>query len=356
MSRYKVVGQPWRAKGAVDVSDCRTAEEVMVKAGLDFQVQKCELVAKMPIINPSDETLDKINEDVNNGFAFIKNTDVYRECPNAFATYRTDRNIPLGTVKSKYEVVQNTTAFKFFNDAIGKDKAIWQTAGAFGSGERIFVSAKLPNNIRVKRDIIENYLVFTNSHDGSGSVNILFTPIRIICQNTLNAAIRQADCYLRFRHTSSVHGKILSAQEILGISKQRTNAVQEMLEQLSNITFSDEEVMEYIAKTYLTEAEYNNIKTVDAKEGIKKTIQRYGYILEETGISTRKANIMADTFNYYLDGPGQPEYRGTAYGAYNAITGYYSNVANLEGFKRMDSLLYGNASRVTSNALSLMFE
>lgn len=351
MSRINVIGAPWTGKGAHHVTDCKTSEEVMIKAGLNFQVDKCELVAKMPFnVDKSDEILD----DINAGNAFVNGTNVYRDCPNTFATYRTDTNIPLGNVKSKYEVVQNNSAFKFFDDAIGKDKAIWQTAGAFGRGERVFVTAKLPSNILVKGDVIENYLVFSNSHDGSSGVNILFTPIRVVCQNTLNAAIRSADCYVRFRHTASVHGKILTAQEILGISKQKISLAQEMFEQLANHKYTDEEAMNYFAATYLTESEIDKITEVDNKTGVQKLFRRNGQFIQDTGISTRKINTLCDTLNYYLEGPGQADFRGTAYGAYNAVTGYFSNVVNMEGLKRMDNLLYGNANKITQNSLAML--
>lgn len=358
MSRYKVVGKPWEAKGAINVEDCTTSAEVMEKARLNFKVAKCELVAKMPFMKDgvTDDKLDLLSEELKQGISFIKDTNVYRNCPNAYATYRTDVNIPLGNVKSKYEVVQNETAFKFFDDAIGKDKAIWQTAGAFGNGEKIFVSAKLPDNIRVKGDIVENYLVFANSHDGSCGVNILFTPIRIVCQNTLNAALRSAECFIRFRHTQSVHGKITTAQEILGITKKKTVEVEQIYNNLANIKIDDNKAMEFFALTYLTNDEFDRVKTIDKDNGIKKLFYRNGQFIDDAKISTRKVNVLTNTMDYYISGPGQEEFRGTKWGAYNAVTGYYSNVANLEGLKRMDSLLYGNASKITQDALNLIFE
>ena len=204
---YKVKGKPWEYSGAVKVENCKTAADVMSAANLDFEVAKCELIAKMPTNSIAEHE----------GFVF--NGDNYVKCPNAYATYRTDYNIPLGIVKERYTPVQNIEAFSFFDDCIGKDRAIWQTAGFFGNGERIFVSAKLPNDILVNGDPVENYLVFTNSHDGSTGVKILFTPIRVVCQNTLNAAIRTSTNFVSFRHTSSVHDNINVAKEILGICK-----------------------------------------------------------------------------------------------------------------------------------------
>lgn len=129
---YKVKGKPWTYSGAIDVSDCATAKEVMLKAGLNFNVAKCELVGKMPIkLTGTDEELNRIIKEQKEG-AHVFGTDIYRKCDNAFATYRTDYNIPLGVVKSKYTIVQNNDAFNFFDDAIGKNSAIWQTAGFWG--------------------------------------------------------------------------------------------------------------------------------------------------------------------------------------------------------------------------------
>lgn len=350
MAKYSIYGKPWAPRtGAKDVSSCSTAEEVMVQAGLDFKVDKCPLVAKMPFnFNKQDVLLDQLN----NGEIFTHDGNVYRDCDSMFATYRTDIDYPLGVVKSKYEVVQNTDAFKFFNDAIGQDRAIWQTAGCFGAGERIFVSAKLPDDIRVNGDVVENYLVFTSTHDGSGGVTILFTPIRVVCQNTLNAAIKTTDCYITFRHTKSVHSNIDRAKEILGIARQQTEDTSLLLNQLSNIQMTDLQVAEYISRVHLTEAEYLSVVDYDKVNGFKRLAARDYRTLEVTGISTRKANIIGSTYNYYFEGIGQNEILGNAYGAYNAVTGYYSNVANMEGLRRMDSLLYGNANKVMSKALS----
>ena len=251
---FRIKGIPFRYKGSINVEDCRTAEEVIIKAGLNWEVAKCPLVAKMPF----DGVLDPITSPVEE--SFVRGTDLFRDCPNAYATYRTDRNIPLGIVKEKYTEVQNIEVFNFFNDAIGMDKAIWQTAGFFGNGERIFVSAKLPDSIYVKgSDMVDNYLVFTTSHDGSSGVKILFTPIRVICENTLNAAIRNAQNYVSFKHTASVHRNIDSAAEILGICKEKTAFLQEQYDFMSGIKMTDKQVNEYFVDLILTQAEKQNV-------------------------------------------------------------------------------------------------
>lgn len=352
MAYYNIKGEPFRYKGVKDVSDCNTAEEVMIKAGLDFTVDKCELFAKMKInINGSDEELDILNKEIKETDSHLHKGDMYRNCPNAYATYRTDYNIPLGVVKQKYTIVQNTEAFSFFDNAVGKNQALYQTAGCFGNGETIFVSAKLPFDILIKGDPVDNYLVFTNNHDGSAGVKMLFTPIRVICKNTLSAAIRTTTNYVSFKHTKSVHKNIDLAQELLGICKKQRDIVQTNYDFLANIKVTDDETMEYIVKSILSDDEIQQLKL--ANISYKSVCYKNVVVLDNTTISTRKINVISDIWNYYNDGIGQKEIQGSMWGAYNAFTGYWSNVDNSTGESRMNSLLYGDKARKIQNALDL---
>ena len=349
MSKYRVNGLPWGSGIGKDVSDCHTSREVMEAAGLNFFVDKCELVSKMPFSLLGD---NKVNEIAGE---FARDGHIYRCCPNAYGTYRTDTNEPLGLVKAKYEVVQNLEAFNFFDDAIGEGKAQWDRAGCFGAGHKIFVSAKLPFETTVGGDKIDNYLVFSNSHDGSSSVNILFSPIRIICTNMLNSALHNADSYIRFRHTSNVKEKIQRGAEILKIACEHANTAEQLYNSLLQIKMTDEQVMEYISTLVLTDAERAALNDYNPKYGYAKLFAKDYGTLEVTKISMRKVGILTNMFEYYLDGVGQQHIAGTAWGAYNAVTGFYSNVANLEGEKRVDSLLYGGANKNMNKALNISF-
>ena len=334
---FRIKGIPFRYKGAINVEDCKTAEDVIIKAGLDWEVSKCPLVAKMPF----DGTIDMMSHPVEE--SFVRGSDLYRDCPNAYATYRTDKNIPLGIVKEKYTEVQNIDAFSFFDNAIGRDKAIWQTAGFFGNGERIFVSAKLPDSIYVNgQDPVDNYLVFTTSHDGSSGVKILFTPIRVICENTLNAAIKNATNYVSFRHTASVHRNIDQAGEILGIAKEKTQFLAEQYEAMSKIKMTDTEVNQYFVDLILSENE--KLSLLETGHNNEQLINKHWQAIDDSGISMKKVNVLHNMREYYEIGPGQKQYLGTAWGAYNAVTGYYSNVDNAEGIKRFDKLVFGSQS------------
>lgn len=341
---YLVKGAPFRFKGAINVEDCHSSAEVMEKAGLAWNVEKCEMYANMPSNNIAIA-------DVEND-TFIENTvngpRMLRKCQNAYGIYRTDLNIPLGLVKERYEPVQNTDAFKFFDNAIGKNEAIWQTAGSFGYGERIFVSAKLPDNILVNGDPVNNYLVFTNSHDGSSGVKILFTPIRVVCQNTLNAAIRTAQNYVSFRHTQSVHKNIDIAHEILGITRKQIEIVNEAFNAMYKVKVDDKKAIEIMANVIFTEAELLRIKQTGHTP--EQVANRYYFAINDAELSTQKVNILSKMVDYYHIGPGQKEIEGTGWGVYGAITGYYSNIDNTEKEKRMDTLLYGDRSRKIQQA------
>src|SRR3546814_16291285 len=138
--------------------------------------------------------------------------------PNYYATMRTDTNTVLGVVGRDYEVVQNRDAFSFFDSIVGGDGMMYETAGALGNGERIFITAKLPDYIRVGGDdLIEKYLFLTTSHDGSGSITAAFTPIRIVCANTLNAAMHRNSNTIKIRHTSGAKERLEQATKLMGI-------------------------------------------------------------------------------------------------------------------------------------------
>lgn len=347
---YSVKGLPWASGIGKDVRDCTTAREVMEKAHLDWAVDKCELVARMPFRIGADNQVSELMGD------FVHDGNIYRDCPNAFATYRTDKNIPLGIVANKYEVVQNIDAFNFFDDAIGRDKAIWQTAGQFGYGHKIFISAKLPITTKVKGDPVENYLVFSNSHDGSSSVNILFTPIRVFCTNCLQAAFKNSSAYLRIRHTKSARTKLSEGIEILKLACEYAIDAQDLYNSLAAVQLGDREVLRYLGSLILTTGEQAALELFDDVRGYEKLAYRDYLTMERTGISTRKANKLATMFDYYQNGVAQKNIVGTAWGAYNAVTGYYSNVDNKEGERRMDSLLYGGANVAMTNALANIVE
>jgi len=169
-SFFSVKEKAWHGLGQI-VEDYPTSAEAIRNAGLDYSVEKSPLFTKgSGIVQIADGIV-------------IQDTEI--EVPNYFANIRTDNNTVLGVVGKDYHIVQNKDAFTFFDSIVGGGSGIlYQTAGALGQGERIFITAKLPNYIRIGNsdDVIEKYIFLTTSHDGSGSITAAFTPIRIVCQ------------------------------------------------------------------------------------------------------------------------------------------------------------------------------
>lgn len=358
---YKAKGLPWGNGIGTDVSTCSSIYEVMTKANLNYNVTKCELMAKMPLSLNGDNTVDeRYNE-------FMYNGDIYRTCPSAYATFRTDRNIPLGVVKEKYEVVQNIDAFSFLEGVIGNGKdTVFDKAGVIGYGERIFISAKLPVQYKLDingyKDEVHNYIVLANSHDGSMAINILLTPIRMFCINMLNAAEDSADSYIRIRHTKSDNERLEMGQEAIKIACENSKNAYYIYDKLCKININDDSAISQICELVLSKdeyyavANYHNIGQGPSNYGFNKLIQKDYQLLEYADVSTRKVNQIISIIDYYFNGVEQKRIVGTGWGLYNAITGYYSNVANLEGAKRLNSLLYDNANKKMLTAMNSILD
>src|SRR5258706_9386499 len=205
-SFFSVQEKAWHGLGQI-VQDYPTSAEAIKFAGLDYKVEKRKLFTYDNENNIGNPDIDIIIPEI--------------EVPNFYATMRTDTEQVLGVVGKEYEIVQNADAFSFFDAIVGGDGIMYETAGALGKGERIFITAKLPDYIKVgNNDLIEKYLFLTTSHDGFGSITAAFTPIRIVCNNTLNAAFRNCSNSIKIRHTQNAKERLEEAHKVMGISNR----------------------------------------------------------------------------------------------------------------------------------------
>jgi len=316
---FAAKGIAWHRLGK-NVNEAMTSKEAIELAQLGYIVDKAPLKAMVE----TDEDL---------GISEIS-------IPDNFATYRRDTGDVFGVVGSKYEIVQNKDAFKFIDSIIGEEKAIFETAGALGKGETVFITAKLPYYIKINGyDTIENYLVVSLSHDGSSSVSIFLTPIRVVCANTLALAKTSTKFKINLRHTMNVHEKIEDAGNILSISKTITEETQELYKVLANTKIEDEVAENYFKSVFLTNEELEALAIEDVRR-----------IEHSDIISSRKKNILTSVNKYYVAGVGQEKIVGTAFGAYNAVTGYLSNVKKYSNdTKRMKNLVLGGTDYSLNN-------
>lgn len=151
----------------------------------------------------------------------------------------------LGVVSDRYKVVQNEDAFAFTDELLGEG-VTYETAGSLQNGRRTWILAKLPQRYIISGDEIDPYLVFMNSHDGTGAIKAAMTPIRVVCQNTLNLALSTARRSWSTIHTGDIHGKLQDARNTLLYADRYMAALGKTIEELSRQKLSDRQVLEYI--------------------------------------------------------------------------------------------------------------
>lgn len=331
VSFFSVKEKPWHNLGQI-LDNPATSEEAIREAGLDFEVAKEPVYVPVRDLQPDADRdtlfMRKLGQEQSN----IHNREI-RQVPDRFATFRTDNGTPFGVVGSRYEVVQNTDAFKFFDAIVGEGEAIFETAGALKDGQIIFITAKLPSYIRVKNnDDIEKYLLLTMTHDGTGSIQTMFTPIRVVCNNTLNAALRSNSCKVSIRHTKSAHNNLKEAHKIMGITNMLSNELSEIYDNLTRVKITDKALREYL-------------ETVVLGEPLDRLIGLAEMNAQTYELSTKAKNTIDGMERYYFEGVGQDfeHCRGTLFGAYNAVTGYYQNMKLYKTVEdKMSSVMLGN--------------
>lgn len=207
--------KPWHGLGTM-VEKAPTSEAALELAGLDWQVVQKKLV-----------------------------TDGGIEVPGFKANLRETDNQVLGVVSDRYKVVQNADAFSF-TDALLGEGVTYETAGSLQNGRRTWILAKLPTRYIISGEEITPYLVFMNSHDGSGSIKAAMTPIRVVCQNTLNLALSTAKRCWSTNHVGDIKGKMEDARYTLLYADQYMAELGRTIDQMNQQKLSDRQVMEYI--------------------------------------------------------------------------------------------------------------
>lgn len=259
--------RPWHGIGTV-VEDAPTSDEAIKLAKLDWDVVQVPVMA--------------------NGV----------EIPNYFCNMRDDVNLPLGIVKGRYKIVQNNEAFDFVDNIIGNDEieCHYETAGSLFNGKKIFLLVKLPNK-NILGDDVENYLFFTNSHDGSSALTAGLTNVRVVCNNTLQMALKGAHRTWNCRHTESITNKKQQAQEALGLAVKYIDTMEEAAEKMAQQKINEEK---FFRKLF--EADY-----------IKGQCEK------------NKELIIERIHTIYNEKDDLQNFKGTAWGLYQATCDYVSN-------------------------------
>lgn len=296
--------KPWHGLGT-KLEKVATSAEAIIAAGLDWKVKKEPLFLK-------DGT----------------------RVEGSFATVREDNHHILGVVGKAYEPFQNKPAFSFFDAIAGIKEAMYHTAGALGNGECVWILAKLPGIVRVVGDdVTEKYLLLTNRHDGFASVQVMFTPIRVVCQNTLNIALKGNEIKASLRHTQTIGLRVDDVRKQLGIINAQIGIFEQAAQSLAKVSMTGAGLSDYLKKV--------------------------GLVKDEEKQSTRAKNIMDEVSRLFEMGKGNnlPGVRGTAWAAFNAITeytDYFRPARNQNGDgglnARAKSILFGTGAALKQKA------
>ena len=201
-SGFFVTQPPWHHLGTLLTDPPATAAQAITAAGLDWTVSK-EPIEAVVAVNGAYRAVG-----VNDHFAVIR-----RRKENGLT-----RLDSLGVVGQQYKPIQNIDAFRFIDRLIQTGKIKYNTAGSLRGGRIVWVLARVNGTLQIaKDDLVDKYLLITTSHEGSRPVSIAFTPIRVVCANTLSLALKGAtgDKRLTVRHTASAGARIEDAGAFL---------------------------------------------------------------------------------------------------------------------------------------------
>ena len=159
------------------------------------------------------------------------------------ANVRSTDGSVLGIVSDRYKVVQNEDAFRFTDELLGEG-VTYETAGSLQYGRKVWMLARMPQRYIIAGDEIEPYLVIMNSHDGSSGVKVAMTPIRVVCQNTLNLALNSANRIWTARHTENVLSRVREASETLRLAERYMSELGRGVNELAKIKLSDRKAMD----------------------------------------------------------------------------------------------------------------
>ena len=216
---FYVREKPWHGLGTL-VAEAPASADALICAGLDWRVEQ---------------------KDVYTGDGSL--------IPGYKVNLRSSDNAALGIVSDRYKVVQNEDAFQFTDDLLGEG-VTYETAGALQGGKKVWMLAKMPQRYFIAGDEITPYLVVMNAHDGSSGIKVAMTPIRVVCQNTLNLALNRAKRIWTTKHTENVLSRVHEARETLQLAEAYMGELGRGIDALSQIRLTDKKVMEFMQEFF----------------------------------------------------------------------------------------------------------
>src|SRR6516162_2307965 len=266
---------PWHGLGtALEEADLYDWPSASVKAGLNWEAELVPLVT----------------------------ADTQAKVEHRAVRRKSDGRV-LGVVGPRYAVLQNQDAFQWFEPFLEAREAALHTAGSLRNGSRIWVLAKLNRDplVIVQGDEVDKYLLLSHSHDGSLAVRVGFTPVRVVCANTLAMAHgSDASKLIRLKHTKDIHQNLASIREVMDLANQQFEATAEQYRLLARKSINQADLRKYVERVL----------------GVK----------DDEEPSTRMKNVMEEIIALAESGRGNalPVVSGTYWSAYNGVTEWLS--------------------------------
>ena len=286
--------KPWHGLGTM-VAEAPNSKDALRLAGLNWKV------LQEPVYTENKELIQGYKANVRD----------------------TDRKV-LGVVTDRYKVIQNEEAFAFTDTLLGEGVR-YETAGSLQEGRRVWMLARLPREFIIGGERISPYMVFSNTHDGSGAVKTALTPIRVVCNNTLNLALRTAKRSWSMIHTGDISGKIEEAKNTLLLADEYMTALGQEFEDLRKIKLSEKQVLDYIKILLPMEENYSLLQ----KRGVEK--------------------LRADMKMRYFDAPDLKDVGKNAYRFINAVSDFATHADPLRRTKNYKENMF--AKTVEGNPL-----
>ena len=237
---FSVRETPWHGLGTI-VQEAPTSADALRLAGLDWTVEQ------EPVF-------------IESGL----------EIPNYKANVRSSDKSVLGIVTDRYQIVQNSDAFAFTDSLIGEGSVLYETAGSLRNGKTIWLLAKMPEK-KILDDKFDPFVCFTNSHDGSGAVTVCMTPIRVVCNNTLNMALSSASRKWSTRHIGDINSKMEEAKNTLMMANTYMARLEEEADRLANAKISEEEIKKILDELFPIDTNTSDRKKANI-ENVKNEI------------------------------------------------------------------------------------
>lgn len=224
----------------------------------------------------------------------VRKETLYRtnfdEIPDRVAICRSDDGRYLGTVGQGFHPIQNVEQAAFVEEICGVGNAVVDSCGALRGGRRTFWTIKLPNALTIsEQDTVQRYLIVANAHDGTLSFRAFWSPIRVVCTNTLNAALRRSQSGVSLRHTASILSRVSEAKKVLGLANEYYGELSETFTALSRVSLDDKGFSTYLNEVLPVPPDANDDSAVHEARRIVSLNWQQGRGVEFTSKSMWRA-------------------------------------------------------------------